>query len=152
MHIQVLDCLADFLNRAHEKNLTQIFPDEKRIAPKVAIKKEEMGRKKHCGTPCPQQLRARLQLCSSFGQAAMRARRIADCGAERTLIVESRELIDVRNGSDALRASGAAGRLFQMPSVCLRASHFETMPCVPMEKETTMSRSMTKRTRYFSVT
>ena len=24
-HIQVLDCLADFLNRAHEKNLTQIF-------------------------------------------------------------------------------------------------------------------------------
>jgi len=30
--------------------------------------------------------------------------------------------------------------------------HFETMPCVPIEKETTMSRSMTKRTRYLSVT
>ena len=29
-HIQVLNCLADFLNRAHASNLTKFFPDEKR--------------------------------------------------------------------------------------------------------------------------
>ena len=28
-HIQVLDCLADFLNRAHGRNLVEIFPDDK---------------------------------------------------------------------------------------------------------------------------
>ena len=27
-HIQVLDCLADFLNRAHGRNLVEIFPDD----------------------------------------------------------------------------------------------------------------------------
>jgi hypothetical protein len=51
-HIQVLDCLADFLNRAHEKNLTQIFPmrsaenSGKREKVDLKIKKEELGIKK----------------------------------------------------------------------------------------------------------
>jgi len=53
-HIQMLDCLADFLNRAHEKNLTQIFPmtslREIELRPgeesaEGARQKEEVGRR-----------------------------------------------------------------------------------------------------------
>jgi hypothetical protein len=35
VHIQVLDCLADFLNRAHTGNLTKFFPMRRRKAPKA---------------------------------------------------------------------------------------------------------------------
>jgi hypothetical protein len=48
-HIQVLDCLADFLDRAHEKNLTQIFPMRRELRQRSQGRRKNHARQKEEG-------------------------------------------------------------------------------------------------------